>query len=195
MPSLNLDVPAPPVPPSQAGRALHDLGLASLFGANLFARVGVHPALARVSDPSERGKVVNSAWRRYGIVNSMSLAAIVTGWAGARAGEARNHNLTTRERALALSKDGLVVATAVSGVAAAVEGIHFNAQSSGGDVAMEDGSTPAPDAADSGPGRTKRVLNVLGQVNLACTAALIAVNAALAQENFRRPPLRRVLHR
>jgi hypothetical protein len=41
----------------------------------------------------------------------------------------------------------------------------------------------------------KRSLNALGAASLAAEAALVAVNAALAQENFRRSPLRRRLRR
>ena len=44
-----------------AGRAAHEIGLAAILGGNLFARVGMHPALSEVSDPRERGKVVNAA--------------------------------------------------------------------------------------------------------------------------------------
>lgn len=187
-----LDLPKPPVPLSKAGRALHDIGLASLFGGNLFARVALHPALGRLSDPTERGVIVNASWRRYGTVNSLSLLAVVTGWAGARAAEARPDKLSARERSLSLAKDGLVAATAVTGVACAIEGVRFNAETDGGQVPLQNGSTPAQDTP-APQARAKRVLGALGAVNLACAAALIAVNAALAQENFRRPPLRRAL--
>ena len=43
------------------GRAAHDVGLAAILGGNLFARIGMHPALTEVTDPRERGKVVNAA--------------------------------------------------------------------------------------------------------------------------------------
>ena len=68
-------IPAPPKSLSQAGRAAHDLGLAGLLGGVLFGRMALHPAVAAISDPRERGEVVNAAWRRYGTVNSLSLAA------------------------------------------------------------------------------------------------------------------------
>lgn len=185
-------VPRPPLAASRAGRALHDIGLASMFGGNLFARYALHPSVTRIENPSERGRVINASWRRYGAVNSLSLAAVVAGWAGARADEARPAKLTPTERSLALAKDVLVLTTALTGVATAVEGMRFSEQTGGGDVPLADGSTPADDAP-AGPARTKRVLNALGAVHLGTTAALIAVNAALAQENFRRPAARRIL--
>jgi hypothetical protein len=41
----------------------------------------------------------------------------------------------------------------------------------------------------------KRRLNVLGLAGLASEAALVAVNSALAQQGFRRPPARRLVPR
>jgi hypothetical protein len=78
-------IPAPPVPVSQVGRAAHDIGLAGLLGGNLFGRLALHPSVTEISDKAQRGRLVNAAWRRYGVVNSVSLLAVLTGWAGARA--------------------------------------------------------------------------------------------------------------
>src|ERR1700709_2766055 len=97
-------IPVPPILLSQAGRAAHDLGLAGLLGGNLFGRLALHPSVTEISDQEERGKVVNAAWKRYGTVNSLSLLAVVTGWAGARAAEARDHRLSDEERPLARAK-------------------------------------------------------------------------------------------
>jgi hypothetical protein len=41
----------------------------------------------------------------------------------------------------------------------------------------------------------KRTLNVLGATAIAAETALVVVDAALAQENFRRAPLRRRFRR
>src|SRR4051812_5575674 len=68
-------IPAPPKTLSQVGRAAQDLGLAGLLGGTLFGRMALHPAVASISDPRERGEVVNAAWRRYGTVNSLALGA------------------------------------------------------------------------------------------------------------------------
>lgn len=64
---------------SSLGRAGHDIGLGALIGANLFARVAMHPALTEISDERERGKVLNRAWHRYGTVNLFALGAVVGG--------------------------------------------------------------------------------------------------------------------
>ena len=179
---------------SSLGRGLHDTGLAAIVGGNVFARVGMHPAVAEIEDPRERGKVVNAAWRRYGTVNSLGLAALVAGWAGARLGEARPAMLSGRERRLATAKDVAVGAVAVTGVAAGLEGMRFGSMEPEGAVPLEDGDT-ASAGASAEEQRSKRLLSAVGACHLAAALALTGINAALGQANFRRPPVRRVLRR
>jgi hypothetical protein len=183
---------APPVPLTQVGRAAHDIGLAGLLGGNLFGRLALHPSVTEIGDPAERGKVVNAAWRRYGIVNSLSLLAVAVGWAGARADEARPKHLSPAERRLATAKDVLVGAVAVTGLATAAEGVRFSRRAPGGAVPLADGDHTAPQATED-QRRAKRRLNVLGLVSLGAEVGLVGVNAALNQQNFRRPPFRRAL--
>jgi hypothetical protein len=179
---------------SSAGRAAHDISLGALIGGNLFARTAMHPALGLVSDPRERGRVVNGAWRRYGVVNSLALASLLGGWLPARLGEARPDLLSARERPLALGKDIAMAAVAVTGIAAGLQGMRFARMESGGDVPLADGSTPGPETP-AGEATAKRTLNRLGSAHLLSALALAAVNATLGQANFRRPPKRRVLKR
>jgi hypothetical protein len=185
-------ITAPPVPLSQVGRAAHDIGLAGLLGGNLFGRLALHPSVTAIRDTRERGKVVNAAWRRYGMVNSLSLAAVAVGWVGARAGEARPRHLSDAEQRLALAKDVLVGVVAVSGLATAAQGVRFSRQAPAGAVPLADGDHTAPEAT-AAQRRAKRRLNLLGLVSLAAEAGLVGVNAALGQEGFRRPPARRAL--
>jgi hypothetical protein len=187
-------IPVPPRTLSQAGRAAHDLGLAGLLGGTLFGRMALHPAVASISDPRERGEVVNAAWRRYGVVNSLALGAVTAGWAGARAAEAGDRWLTPAERRLARAKDGLVGALVVCGLASAVEGVRFGRSAPGGAVPLADGAHPSAETPQAAA-RLKRRLNVLGGLTMAAEVALVAVNAALAQEGFRRPAARRRVRR
>jgi uncharacterized membrane protein len=187
-------VPAPSVPLSQVGRAAHDLGLAGLLGGNMFGRLALHPSVTEISDPAERGKVVNAAWRRYGTINSLSVLAVASGWVGARLGEAGDAQLSDAERRLARAKDVLVGAVAVTGFATALEGMRFARKAPGGAVPLLDGDRAAPGASPSAR-RMKQRLNVLGAAGLAAEAALVAVNSALAQQGFRRPPARRLVPR
>ena len=187
-------VSPPSLPLSQVGRAAHDIGLAGLLGGNMFGRLALHPSVTEISDETERGKVVNAAWRRYGTINSISLAAVVAGWLGARAGEAADKRLSDEERRLARAKDALVATVALAGLASAVQGVRFAAKAPGGAVPLADGDHVAPQASQD-VRRAKRRLNTLGAVALAAEAGLVAVNAALAQQGFRRPPARRLLRR
>jgi uncharacterized membrane protein len=179
---------------SAVGRSAHDLGAAALFGGNLFARVGMHPALADVSEARERGRVVNHAWRRYGTVNSASLLAVLGGWGLARRGEAADRLLSPTERRLAHVKDATVIAVALTGIASAVSGVLFGRMEPDGAVELADGSEPSAHTPVD-EARTKRLLNGLGAAHLLSAGALVTVNAALAQTNFRSPPVRRLLRR
>jgi len=168
------------------------LGLAGLLGGNLFGRLALHPSVTEISDKALRGRLINAAWRRYGIVNSISLLAVVVGWAGARANEAAPSRLSTAERRLATAKDALVGVVAVTGVATGVEGMRFARRAPGGGVPLEDGDHTAPEASDS-QRRAKQRLNLLGLTSFAAELGLVGVNAVLAQQGFRRPPRRRAL--
>lgn len=179
---------------SGVGRAGHDIGLGAILGGNLFARVAMHPSLAEISDERERGRVLNRAWGRYGAVNLVALTAVVGGWAGARADEARPRALSGRERSLAVAKDGAVALVAVTGIAAAAQGMQFARSESGGAVPLETGDRVSANASESAA-RRKRRINAIGTAHLASAVGLAAVNAALSQAGFRRPPVRRVLRR
>src|SRR3954451_12353371 len=116
----------PPVLLSKVGRTAHDVGLAGLLGGNLFGRLALHPSVTEISDPIERGKVVNAAWRRYGTIQTVSLAAVAAGWLGARADETAGRRLGDRERRLAQARDVLLGAVAATGLATALEGVRFS---------------------------------------------------------------------
>jgi uncharacterized membrane protein len=180
---------------SSAGRALHDLGMAGLLGGQLFGRLALHPAVTAITDAGQRGAVVNAAWRRYGLVNGLGLAVVTANWVGGRTrlgGEVRDRNLSATERRLARAKDALVAATFVTGTATAVEGVRFSRQAPAGAVPLDDGDHAAPEASEAAA-RLKRRLNRLGVVAILAEVGLVAVNAALAQAGFRRPPVRRTL--
>jgi hypothetical protein len=179
---------------SSAGRAAHDISLGALIGGNLFARAAMHPALSLVGDPRERGRVVNRAWQRYGVVNSLALGSLLAGWIPARFGEARPSLLSPRERPLAVGKDLAMFAVAATGVAAGLQGMRFARMEPGGAVPLDDGDTTSSEASERET-KAKRTLNALGSAHLVSAIALAAVNATLAQATFRRPPKRRVLKR
>jgi hypothetical protein len=126
------------------------------------------------------------------VINTLSLAAVAGGWAGARANEAGDGRLSDAERRLARAKDALVCVVAATGIATAALGMRFAHSAPGGAVPLRDGDHTAPSAPE-GAKRLKRVVNVISTANLGAEVGLVAVNAALNQEGFRRPPARRSL--
>jgi hypothetical protein len=168
-----------------AASVAQETALAALLGGNLFGRVAMHPALSGVSDKQERGKVLNRAWRRYGTVNSTALAALVAGWAADRRDESGALWTSPKRRRLILTKDIAVGAVVVTGLASAAGGVGFSQQAPDGAVPMESGRSPAPETPERAA-RLKRVVNVLGGLNLATELSLVAINAALTRGASRR---------
>jgi hypothetical protein len=172
--------------PISAAVVSEQAGIAALLGGNLFGRVALHPAVEGVCTPEDRGRVVNAAWRRYGTVNSLSLVAVVAGWLVTR-GEIRDPDLVR-------AKDIAVGAVTATGIASALAGVRFGKAAPGGAVPLESGSEAAAGASAS-QSHQKRLLNALGAASLFSELALVGIQGALAQENFRRPPARRFLKR
>jgi hypothetical protein len=169
---------------SLAGQVAQDASLAALLGGNLFGRLAMHPALSSVSNEAERGTVLNQAWRRYGTVNSLALAGLVAGWVSTRQDERGRLRTGRRRSALVLAKDVTVGAVAVTGLASAAGGIGFAQQAPGGAVPMADGTDPAADTPVRAA-RIKRVVNLLGGLNLAAELALVVVNGLLIRSRSR----------
>lgn len=179
---------------SSAGRAAHDLALAALLGGNLFGRVAMGPSLEEISEESERGRVLNRAWRRYGTVNSVALMTLVASWLPARLNDTHPRRLSDGERRLAVAKDVAVGAVIATGLASAASGVGFAKQAAGGAIPMESGMQTASQASPRAS-MLKGTVNVLGALNLFSEVSLAAINAATSQTGFRRPPARRVLRR
>jgi hypothetical protein len=142
-------------------RVAQDVGIALLLGGNVFGRRAMHPAVEWISSPAERGKVVNEAWRRYGLFNSLGLAGVVGGWA-----------IERRSAEPDALRDAAVVAVAVTGVASAIEGVRFGRTAPGGAVPLHSGSEPSGETPSEAV-RSKRLLNALGQASALAELALI----------------------
>ena len=171
--SRHAQLSAPSVPLSQVGRAAHDLGLAGMLGGTLFGRLALHPAVAEISDPRERGKVVNAAWRRYGAVNGAGRAAVVVA-AGPAPGPRRRATatLTPPERRLARAKDGSSASSRSPARRARWRACASRARRRAARCRCATATTPRA------PRRTRRLglkqrLNALGLVTLAAEAALV----------------------
>jgi hypothetical protein len=61
-------------------RSLHKMGLAISLGGTLFGLVALNPTVKRVSDKSERGRVLNDAWTRFQAVGILAMGVTVAMW-------------------------------------------------------------------------------------------------------------------
>jgi hypothetical protein len=147
-------------------RVAQDLAVAALLGGNLFGRVALNPALEDVSNKSERGRVLNRAWRRYGNINSAALLTLVATYVPGR----------LRGQTGPGPRDMALGAVVVTGLASAAGGVGFAQQAPGGAVPLESGSEAAPETPDRAA-KLKSAVNALGALNLAAELALLAIDA------------------
>ncbi len=166
-----------------------ELSIAALLGGNLYGRVAMHPALGRISDPSERGKVLNSAWRRYGFVNSLGVAGLVAGWLPARRTALGARRVSRRDRALVAAKDVAIGTVVVTGFASALAGIGLARSAPDGAVPLADGNEPSPETPERAA-KLKRTINAVGGLNLGAEVAFVVLDAALVPRRPRWSPRR-----
>jgi hypothetical protein len=123
--------------------AAHDIGLATWFGGTIFGKFALNPAVQEISEPSERGEVLNRAWNGYNVLNAAGLGVAAGGWLGARFTETSPVRMSTTENALSLANDSLMVAAVASGVASGIQGARFAGQGRDGAVPVASGTEPA----------------------------------------------------
>lgn len=178
LPDLSLSSASVSEPASAVQQLAQELSIAALLGGNLYGRMAMHPALGRIADPGERGKVLNSAWRRYGFVNSLGVAALVGGWVPARRAALGARRVSRRDRALIAAKDVAVGTVVVTGFASALGGIGLARSAPDGAVPLADGNEPGPETPERAA-RLKRAINTVGGLNLGAEVAFVALDAAL----------------
>src|ERR687889_675466 len=144
-------------------RAAHDLGLATWFGGTMFGKFALNPSVRAVSEHRERGQVLSAAWNGYNVLNAAGLGVAAAGWAGARFTEANPVRMSATENALALAKDGLMVAAVATGAANGIQGARLARQARDAAVPVESGTEPALETPEQAAG-IQRSLDVLGNV-------------------------------
>ena len=160
--------------PSNAASIAHNLGLATWFGGALFGQAALNPTIKRISDRSERGRVLNESWGRFNAINSAAIAATVLAW---RLGGLKE-NAELRAPALARVKNLLLGGAAFNGVASGILGARIAKESSGGDTPVESGTQPAPETPGEAA-RSQRLVALTGTSSLALLAGVIAVSTVI----------------
>jgi hypothetical protein len=160
--------------------ALHDLALATSLGGVLFGRYALHPSVSRISDPDERGAVLDTAWRRFSAINLASHGVFAATWLFGRT-MLSGREIDRSTHALVAVKDALVATAVVSGVASFVAGAQIKDPTTGAPLPMDREGCVAADA----PKRARiaqRVTTISAVVNLASLAGIVGLTAVLAMK-------------
>ena len=160
---------------SSAAWIAHDVGLAASIGGTLFGKAALHPALnERLDDDQERMLVADAAWRRFGWLNLAAHGVFAATWFIGR-GMLSGKEVTPLARKLTMIKDGLVVASLISGVASVVLGRML------GKKTREMGRQLSEREVQSIM-TLRRAVGMAGLVNLISTASIHGVTTQLAME-------------
>ena len=169
---------------STAAWIAHDLGLAASIGGALFGRTALDPSLRLISDPSERDRVNEEAWNRYGRVTLASHVAIAAPWLVGRLLRS-GREVSSSARKLTRAKDILLGVSLASVAASALLGRRM-ARSSAGEAGPEEARARASDGRRAREDRRTvaldRTLDAVGLVNLAANIGMAGLTAALAME-------------
>jgi hypothetical protein len=175
-----------------AARALHDLGIATWFGGQVFGKFALNPVVGRISNPRERGKVANSGWFSFNPIGFGGLAVADLVHLAARRTEMRDANLGPIEGRLVRAESLLLATSTLLTIATGVQGARLARQAPGGAVPIKTGTRPLrrtpPKAA-----ALQRSIETLGNGNLLAGVGVVTVHALhnrLAQSS---PPPKRGL--
>ncbi len=165
---------------SAAAWAAHNLGLAACFGGQLFGKVALNANLGVLDDPEDRGRLLNTAWNRYNIVNAASFATAAATWFPGRLGLS-GKEIDRQTRNLVLAKDILFAAGALAGLASLVQGRALAGQAPGGAVPIETGTTPSAQTPEKAAALLRSV-NLLGNANIAVIGGILGVTSVLSMK-------------
>jgi hypothetical protein len=155
-------------------RSLHKLGLGINLGGTLFGLVALNPTVKRVSDKSERGRVLNEAWTRFQAVGTLAMGLTVATWRLGGLKEAESD----LDASLASFKNILLGGALVTSVASAIAGRRIARQAPEGDTPVESGAEPAPETPEEAA-RSQRLSGFLGAATVALVAGVLGLSSAL----------------
>jgi hypothetical protein len=161
--------------------AAHNLGLAACFGGQLFGKVGLNANLDAIGDEADRGKMLNTAWNRYNLINAASFATAAATWFPGRLGLS-GEEIDDQTRNLVLAKDVLFAVGGLAGLASMVQGRALAGQAPGGAVPIASGTTPS-DRTPEQAAKLLRSVNLLGNANIAVIGGIIGVTSLLAMKS------------
>ena len=155
-------------------RSLHKMGLGINLGGTLFGLVALNPSVARVSDRSERGRVLNEAWMRFQAVATLAMGVTVATWRLGGLKEAESDI----DAFLAGLKNVLLSGALITSVASAIAGRRIARQAPEGATPVESGTEPAPETPAEAA-HSQRLSAFLGAATVALVAGVLGLSSAL----------------
>ena len=155
-------------------RSLHKMGLGINLGGTIFGLVALNPSVARVSDRSERGRVLNEAWMRFQAVATLAMGVTVAMWRLGGLKEAESDI----NASLAGIKNVLLGGALITSVASAIAGRRIARQAPEGATPVESGTEPAPETPEEAA-RSQRLSAFLGAATVALVAGVLGLSSAL----------------
>jgi hypothetical protein len=155
-------------------RSLHKMGLGINLGGTIFGLIALNPSVARVSDKSERGSVLNEAWMRFQTIGVLAMGVTVAMWRLGGLKEAESDIDST----LAGIKNILLGGALITSVAAAIAGRRIARQAPEGATPVESGAEPAPETPEEAA-RSQRLSAFLGAATVVLVAGVLGLSSAL----------------
>jgi hypothetical protein len=155
-------------------RSLHKMGLGINLGGTIFGLIALNPSVARISDKSERGRVLNEAWARFQTIGVLAMGVTVAMWRLGGLKEAESDLDAT----LAGIKNLLLGGALFTTLASAIVGMRIARQAPEGATPVESGAEPAPETPEEAA-RSQRLSAFLGSATVALVAGVLGLSSAL----------------
>jgi hypothetical protein len=159
---------------STSVRSLHKMGLGINLGGTIFGLIALNPSVARISDKSERGRVLNEAWARFQTIGVLAMGVTVAMWRLGGLKEAESDIDAT----LAGIKNLLLGGALLTTLASAISGMRIARQAPEGATPVESGTEPAPETPEEAA-RSQRLSAFLGSATVALVAGVLGLSSAL----------------
>jgi hypothetical protein len=159
---------------STSVRSLHKMGLGINLGGTIFGLIALNPSVARISDKSERGRVLNEAWARFQIIGVLAMGVTVAMW---RLGGLKKAE-SDIDATLAGIKNLLLGGALLTTLASAIVGMRIARQAPEGATPVESGTEPAPETPEEAA-RSQRLSAFLGSATVALVAGVLGLSSAL----------------
>jgi hypothetical protein len=169
---------------STAAWAAHEVGLATAIGGTIYGRAALQPALRDIEDPGERDRVSAEAWQRFSWLNLAAHGVFAATWYAGRS-MLSGREVSSSARTLTRVKDGLMVASLVTGIGSIVLGRLLGKRARRGDGPSQVRESAGTVTDSESTMALHRTVGGLGIANLIANVAILGITTVLAMEGSR----------